>query len=136
MARKPTPKGGTVTVDLGRPNSDKQIQFFESRAKYTCYGGARGGGKSWCTQRKSVGGCLRWPGIRILVVRRRYEDLENSVIDPILKLVNDNVAIYNASHHLLTFLNGSTIKFGNMESYGAATTGKYEKSKFKICPCI
>ena len=87
LARKPTPKGGPVEVYLGRPNSDKQEQFFDSRTKYTCYGGARGGGKSWCTQRKVVGGCLKYEGLRVLVVRRRYEDLENSVIEPILNLV-------------------------------------------------
>ena len=100
MARKPTPKGGTLSVDLGRVNSQKQERFFESETKYLCFGGARGGGKSWCTQRKSVLGCLEHPGIRILVVRRRYEDLENSVIDPILKLVNDDIALYNST---LTF---------------------------------
>ena len=66
---------GTVTLDLGRPNSEPQERFFASRVKYICYGGARGGGKSWCTQRKSVGGCLRYPGLRVLVIRRRYEDL-------------------------------------------------------------
>lgn len=130
MARKPTPKGGNVDIDLGRPNSDKQEQFFDSQAKYTCYGGARGGGKSWCTQRKSVGGCMNYPGLRVLIVRRRYEDLENSVIEPILKLVNDRVAIYNASQHLLTFVNGSYIKFGNMESYGSATSGKYQGQEY------
>lgn len=130
MARKPTPKGGTLSVDLGRVNSQKQERFFESETKYLCFGGARGGGKSWCTQRKSVLGCLEHPGIRILVVRRRYEDLENSVIDPILKLVNDDIALYNSTQHMLTFLNGSSIKFGNMESYGAATTGKYQGQEF------
>lgn len=130
MARKPTPKGGSYELDLGRPNSEPQIRFFDSRSKYTCYGGARGGGKSWCTQRKPVGGCMKYPGLRVLIVRRRYEDLENSVIEPILKLVNETVAIYNASQHLLTFLNGSYIKFGNMESYGSATTGKYQGQEY------
>lgn len=130
MARKPKPQAGNVEIDLGRPNSKPQEEFFSSRAKYTCYGGARGGGKSWCTQRKTVGGCMANPGLRVLVVRRRYEDLENSVIEPILSLVNDKVAIYNAAQHLLTFLNGSYIKFGNMESYGAATSGKYQGQEY------
>ena len=128
--RKPKIKGGSIEIDLGRPNSKPQERFFESRCKYTCYGGARGGGKSWCTQRKAVGGCLNNPGLRVLVVRRRYEDLENSVIEPILGIINESVAVYNASQHLLTFLNGSYIKFGNMESYGAATTGKYQGQEY------
>ena len=32
-----------VEIDLGRPNSEPQWRFFLSRAKYTCYGGAREG---------------------------------------------------------------------------------------------
>ena len=40
-------KKSTIHIHLGRPNSEPQWAFFLSRAKYTCYGGARGGGKSW-----------------------------------------------------------------------------------------
>lgn len=130
MAGKTIPKGGNVEIDLGRPNSDKQIRFFDSRSKYICFGGARGGGKSWCTQRKSVLGCIKYPGMRVLIVRRRYEDLENSVIEPILNLVNGKLAEYNTTKHLLTFANGSYIRFGNMESFGAATAGKYQGQEY------
>lgn len=129
MAKKPTPSG-VIEINLGRPNSEPQRQYFASRCKYNMFGGARGGGKSWCTQRKSVGGALHYPGIHILVVRRRYEDLENSVIDPILSLVPESVGTYNATQHLLTFYNDSYIKFGNMESFGAATTGKYQGQEY------
>ena len=40
----------------------------------TAYGGARGGGKSWALRRKLVTLCLRYPGIRCLLVRRRGGD--------------------------------------------------------------
>lgn len=117
-------------MDFGRPNSEPQRKFFESRVKYTCYGGARGGGKSWCTQRKPVGGCIEYPGLRVLVIRRRYEDLENSVIDPILRLIPNELAEYNVQKHLLSFVNGSSIKFGNMDGYGSAVTGKYQGQEY------
>nr|DAD86153.1 MAG TPA: Large subunit terminase [Myoviridae sp. ctxZR60] len=132
MARKSTKpkKSGVITIDLGRPNSEPQNQFFASRVKYTCYGGARGGGKSWCTQRKPVGGAIEYAGIRILILRRRYEDLENSVIAPIVKLVPQALANYNVQKHLMTFANGSTIKFGNMDGYGSAVTGKYQGQEY------
>ena len=123
-------KAGTVTVDLGRPNSEPQEQFFASRVKYICFGGARGGGKSWCTQRKSVGGCLRYPGLRVLIIRRRYEDLENSVIEPILKLVDRKTAVFHATKRVLEFCNGSYIRFGNMESYDSAVSGKYQGQEY------
>lgn len=126
---KPVKKAGGIEIDFGCPNSEPQRRYFASRVKYTCFGGARGGGKSWCTQRKSAGGALEYAGIRILIVRRRYEDLENSVIDPILKLVKD-FADYNASKHLLSFHNGSTIKFGNMDGYGSAVAGKYQGQEY------
>ena len=119
-----------VEIELGNVNSEKQERFFASQAKYLCYGGARGGGKSWCTQRMSITGCLEHPGIRILIIRRRYEDLENSVIEPILNIVEHKVAEYNISKHLLNFYNGSYIRFGNMESFGAATGGKYQGQEY------
>lgn len=119
-----------IVLHLGRPNSEAQKKFFESRVMYTCFGGARGGGKSWCTQRKSVGGSIQYPGIQILVVRRRYEDLENSVINKILELVPDTLATYNIQRHFLQFKNGSSIKFGNMDGYGAAVTGKYQGQEY------
>lgn len=119
-----------TTVDLGRPNSRPQEDFFGCRVKYICFGGARGGGKSWCTQRKSVGGCLRYPGLRVLIVRRRYEDLENSVIEPICKLVDKDVAVFHASKRVLEFCNGSYIRFGNMESYDSAVAGKYQGQEY------
>ena len=37
----------------GVPNS-RQKAFFSSRARYTAYGGARGGGKSWALRRKLI----------------------------------------------------------------------------------
>ena len=43
MAKKATAKSGTYDIDLGRPNSAPQGAYFESRAKYNMFGGARGG---------------------------------------------------------------------------------------------
>ena len=131
MAKKSDkPTNEKEVIDLGRPNSQPQRDYFASRAFYNLFGGARGGGKSWCTQRKVVGGCMRYAGLKVLVVRRRYEDLENSVIEPILKLVEGKAATYNATHHMLSFYNGSSVKFGNMESYSAATGGKYQGQEY------
>ena len=45
-------------LKIGGVPSEKQREFFRSRAKYTAYGGARGGGKSWALRRKLVGLCL------------------------------------------------------------------------------
>ena len=48
MARKINlnPEQAKIYVDIPKPNP-KQIEFLSSTTKYTAYGGARGGGKSW-----------------------------------------------------------------------------------------
>ena len=119
-----------LQIDMGRANSAPQRQYFASRVKYLCYGGARGGGKTWCTVRKAAGGCLRYPGIKILIVRRRFEDLEDSIINPILDLLRPVTASYNGSKHTMRCKNGSTIRFGNMEGSTSATQGKYQGQEY------
>ena len=76
----------TIYATFGRPNSEKQWAFFESKARYTCYGGARGGGKSWATRVKAALGALTYAGIRILILRREYGDMEGTIISPRLKM--------------------------------------------------
>ena len=58
------------TANMGAPNSEPQWEFFLSTAKYTCYGGARGGGKSWAIVRKAAMGAYNYPGIQIIMLRR------------------------------------------------------------------
>lgn len=122
--------GGSVTIDLGRPNSKPQQEFFASRCKYTAYGGARGGGKTWASSRKAIGGALRWPGIKILMIRREYDDMRNSLIEPMLAILPQEIATYNGTLNIIYFVNGSTIKFGNMPGYGAAVAGKYQGQEY------
>ena len=43
---------------IGGVPSERQKKFFASRARYTAYGGARGGGKSWALRRKLIALCL------------------------------------------------------------------------------
>lgn len=121
-----------LTVDLGFPNSDPQWKFFHSRVRYTCYGGARGGGKSWAIIRKAVLLALYYTGIQILVVRREYDQLENPIIQPMLKLVPPDIRTYNKTDHLLTFMNGSKIKFSNMPDYSSTVEGKFQGNNWDV----
>ena len=43
----------------------KQEEFCKSRTKYTCYGGARGGGKSFVARIKAILLAVVYPGIQI-----------------------------------------------------------------------
>ncbi len=93
------------------PPNEKQKLFLSSHVKHTAYGGARGGGKSWAVRDKAKRLCLRYHGIKILIVRRTYPELINNHVEP---LRNDllGIAEYNKSEKIFLFPNNSTIKFG------------------------
>lgn len=91
--------------------SDRQKLFLSSHAKHTAYGGARGGGKSWAVRDKAKRLCLRFKGIKVLIVRRTYPELVNNHINQLREELN-GIARYNKSEKIFTFINGSTIKFG------------------------
>jgi len=92
------------------PNQ-KQKQFFESTARYTAYGGARGGGKSWAMRMKMVLLALSHDGINILLLRRTLGELRENHILPLQKLLGD-VAEYREVQKEFRFPNGSRIKLG------------------------
>lgn len=91
----------------------KQKLFFASRKLYTGYGGAKGGGKTWAVRTKALLGAYNYPGIRILVMRRTYPELQSNHIEPMIKLIRPELASYNGSLHTVYFVNGSVIHFGH-----------------------
>lgn len=96
-------------LHIPEPN-EKQKIFLSSKVKYTAYGGARGGGKSWAVRTKAVLLAANYPGIKELIVRRTYKELEGNHIR-ILKSMCKDMARYNSTSKILTFQNGSTIEF-------------------------
>ena len=126
MAGKYRNHSGMISVDLGELNP-KQKLFCQARTRYVGYGGARGGGKSHVLRIKAFGGALTYPGIRILIVRREYPELEQTMILPMRKLIPQEVAVYNGSMHMFFFANGSTIKFGH---YGASDDDEYQGQEY------
>lgn len=99
-----------------RPNP-KQIQFFESTARYTAYGGSLGGGKSWAMRRKLVLLCLNYSGLKTLLLRRTFDELEGNHIRP-LRVELEGIAKYNADKHIFTFPNGSILQLGYCDKEG------------------
>ena len=91
------------------PN-EKQALFLLDKHKYIAYGGARGGGKSWAVRTKAKLMALRYPGIRLLIVRRSYPELINNHINTLRKELL-GIAKYNDKDKVLRFINGSTINF-------------------------
>lgn len=99
-----------LNYDSQEPNP-KQDEFFTSRAKHTAYGGARGGGKSWAMRRKFVLLALKYPGLKLLLLRRTYPELEENHILPLRRELY-NIAKYTDKRKEFIFPNGSRIKCG------------------------
>lgn len=98
-----------MIISIPEPN-EKQKLFLADKHKYIAYGGARGGGKSWGVRTKAKLLASRYPGIRMLIVRRTYKELEGNHIT-ILKSETHGWAKYNGTSKTLSFTNGSVIEF-------------------------
>ena len=101
--------GGKVII-RGVPN-EKQKLFFSSKTRFTAYGGARGGGKSWALRRKLVAMCLRYEGLRCLLVRRTLPELRANHVIPFLREYA-GLLEYSDGEKSLKFDNGSRIYLG------------------------
>ena len=92
--------------------------FLLDRHKYIAYGGARGGGKSWAVRVKAALLCLRYAGIRVMIVRRTYPELRENHIKPLCEMLRcyhpdktERIASYNDQKKTITLRNGSEILF-------------------------
>ena len=110
MSEQRDATAGNVVHIGGVPN-EKQAAFFASTARYTAYGGARGGGKSWALRRKLVAMCLRYAGIRCLLLRRTLVELKANHVFPILKEYGRLVR-WHGGESAFVFANGSRIDCG------------------------
>ena len=95
----------------------KQQEFFKATAANVGYGGARGGGKSWAGRRKGVMLCMRYPGLRVLMLRRTMPELRNNHIIP-LRSELYGYARYNSDERAFLFPNGSRFIMGYCDNEG------------------
>ena len=93
----------------------KQAEFMRLKTRYVAFGGARGGGKSWALRIKAVLLCARYAGIKILLIRRTYDELYENHIEPLLLLLGSAVD-YNDGKKRIRFPNGSSLKFGYLRN--------------------
>lgn len=98
-----------MRLRIPEPNR-KQKLFFKAKKKYIAYGGARGGGKSWAVRVKAVLMALKYPGIKMMIVRKSYPELVANHIEQ-LRALTIGLAKYNQTDKVLKFNNGSSIKF-------------------------
>ncbi len=97
-----------IEVKMQKPNP-KQDLFLRDKHKYVGYGGARGGGKSWAIRTKAMLLGLAHAGIRMLIVRRTYKELEANHAAPLRQMMVPLLATYNKTDKQFRFNNGSII---------------------------
>ena len=95
--------------------SEKQKLFLKDKHKHVNFGGARGGGKSWAVRFKAVLLCLKFPGIKTMIIRKSYPELIANHVKPLKEMLRigtkESCAKYNDSRKEITFPNGSQILF-------------------------
>lgn len=116
-------------VRIGGVPNPRQAEFFACRARYVAYGGARGGGKSWALRRKLVAMCIRYPGLRALLVRRSLGEVEGNHLDAFLQEYGALLR-WQAGERCLVFANGSRIRLGY---FGCeADAARYQGQEFDV----
>lgn len=115
--------------------SEKQWLFLRDKHKYICFGGARGGGKSWAVRVKAVLLCNKYPGIVCCIIRRTYPELRENHIKQLRALLRcdsptDRLARYNDAEKKITFPNGSSILFRYLEN--EADEGRFQGTEIDV----
>lgn len=111
------------------PPSEKQRLFFESKARFVGYGGARGGGKSFAMRTKLVLLCFRYSGLKCLLLRKTLPELKENHLLPLIRLLGDSVN-YKASDRSFMFPNGSVLKLGYCDK--EADVYRYQGQEFDV----
>lgn len=117
-----------TNIVIGEPNA-KQRQFFLAHTRFIAYGGARGGGKSWAVRKKAALLAVRYPGIKILLLRRTFPELRENHILPLQGELS-GIAKYKETDKAFLFPNGSRLKFGYCD--GEADVLQYQGQEYDI----
>jgi phage terminase large subunit len=101
----------------------KQQEFHDATEDDILYGGAAGGGKTLAIVMEAIRACVRYPGIRVLILRRTYDELAESIY-PEFQRVSWAAALgahLNKTEKELTFPNGSVIRLRYMDNLDDAS---------------
>ena len=102
--------------------TSKQKLFLQAQQNEVLFGGAAGGGKSYGQVIDALVKAMKYPGIKQLILRRTFSELDKSIIRTVLSLYPREIFTYNSSSHTGKFVNGSIIDFG----YCATETDVYQ----------
>lgn len=117
---------------LGYTPLPKQLEFHDAAEWDVLLGGSAGPGKTTALVLDDLTDCALIPGLRVLAVRRTFDELAESLLKELAKWGFGEAlgASWNASNHQLTFGNRSVIRYRYVESPKDATRrqgGEYQK---------
>jgi len=98
--------------------TELQLKFHEAKEDEVLFGGAAGGGKSYGQLSDALLYALEFPGIKQLILRRTFPELEKSLIRSSRTFypTSQKICSYNESKKSYTFINHSIIDFGYCNS--------------------
>lgn len=118
--------------DLPEPCGQCPQELFHAATEdAVLYGGASGGGKSFAITAEGIRCCTRYAGLRVLLVRRTYDELEESIFPALRKFDYGRAAggHWNGTLRELSFSNGSIYRFRYLETLEDASRrqgGEYQ----------
>ena len=127
MARKNEPYIYKV-LRRETPNPRQQA-FFRAEAANIAYGGARGGGKSWAMRRKLVLLAMRYPGLKLLLLRRTLPELRANHILPLQREL-EGYAAWSSTERAFRFPNGSRLVMGYCDS--DSDCAQYQGQEYEV----
>ena len=118
------------TPELSLNISPKQQKFIAAQADEVLFGGAAGGGKSYAQVIDTLLYAMKYAGSRQLLLRRKFPELERSIIRTALEMYPAPLFKYNTQKHSMTFVNGSIVDFGFCENENDVF--QYKSSEYDV----
>ena len=103
-----------MIVDLANYYSPKpkQIEAHRCRSKYMLFGGAMGGGKSWFLCGEAIKQAMKYPGNRLVIVRKELSVLRRTTLVTFFSICpKEIIKSFNQSSLEVKFINGSSLTF-------------------------
>jgi phage terminase large subunit len=122
-----------VTEAFGEP-TPKQDEFYAAKTRYVGMGGARGGGKSHSVRLKASLLADRYPGIKMLIIRKTLKDLRRNYVRPLkaayMKFPPELRPDFKEQEMCFWYQNGSMLEMGYCDT--DADADNYRGSEWDV----